>query len=95
MAMQLSGAAQQGLTPSKQAVFAMQGQHELAHMMGAFGAWRQLVIERQQAQEKLMLAYKHLYFALARRCFDVLRSVRFFVFSAFGCSPCCTQQQVL
>lgn len=61
------------LASPKKFVFALQGQPDLALLMGCLGAWRAAAAERRRLRQQVMRAYRHLYLTLARRCFGILR----------------------
>ena len=62
-----------GCTTPKRMLFALRGQAELALEAHVFGEWRAATAAQRHLRSQVLRAYKHLYFSLARSCFEVLR----------------------
>lgn len=59
-------------TPKK-VLYSLVGDHNRALLMHCWSGWAAAAAEQRRLQGLTMVAYRHLYFALARRCFAVLR----------------------
>lgn len=61
------------LVSPKKLMFALRGEPQLALQMQAWAAWRSVAEVQRHLRSQVLRAYKHLYFALAHRCFGILR----------------------
>jgi len=62
-----------GRSTPKKVLYSLLGDHDRALLMHCWAGWAGAAAERRRMSELTMQAYRHLYFALARRCFAVLR----------------------
>ena len=62
-----------GRSTPKKVLYSLLGHHDRALLMHCWAGWAAAAAERRRMQGMTMLAYRHLYFALARRCFAVMR----------------------
>ena len=70
---QVAAAEGQGRPSPKKLVFALQGDHSAALLMHCLDVWRAATAVQRDLRARVLRAYRHLYFSLARRCFAAMR----------------------